>query len=79
MVDSSGESVYTYDGFGQLLHQQHTIVGGPTLHTLSVKYVFGEKGSTAKPILIRYPRGNSLLYAHDAAGRLNSPAFPPCA
>ncbi|MEB0084650.1 hypothetical protein QN379_21815, partial [Glaciimonas sp. Gout2] len=78
MVDSSGESVYTYDGFGQLLHQQHTIVGGPTIHTLSVKYVFGENGSsTAKPILMRYPSGNSLLYAHDAAGRLNSIRLQP--
>ncbi len=73
MTDESGNSSFTYDGYGRL--QTHTqIVGtGASIKRFNLSYVYGTSGSeTGHVTALKYPSGSRIGFIYGADGKANS-------
>jgi RHS repeat-associated protein len=79
MTDESGETIFTYNAFGQILSKAQSTVGGNgATATLTMTYTYGSQGtSTGKVESITYPSGNRINYGYDTAGRIHSLILNP--
>jgi RHS repeat-associated protein len=76
--DESGNTSYTYDGFGRVLTKTQVVVSGQTQRSLAVTYAYGTSGpSTGKVLSMTYPSGVRLNVTYDAAGRVAGFAINP--
>ena len=74
ITDESGQTLFTYNGFGELTSAASTI--GSRTYTTS--YTFGTAGETVgKMTSMRYPSGSTLNYLYRATGELSRIVFNP--
>ncbi|MFN7275913.1 MAG: RHS repeat-associated core domain-containing protein, partial [bacterium] len=78
ITDESGSTVYTYNGFGQVLTKTQTLGSGTAARTRVTTYAYGTSGtSLGKLTSITYPSANRINLAYDAAGRISSITLNP--
>lgn len=73
MHDNSGETAYSYDGFGRLLTKSQSIVIGGVTRQFDLRFTHGASdSSTGHVTSITYPSGNRIQFTHDEGGRVSS-------
>lgn len=70
MSDESGQTSYTYDGFGRVIDKRQSVVAvGATSASYTVSYAWSAGGKLAS---VTYPSGNRVNYTYNSAGRINA-------
>lgn len=70
MHDDSGQTSYTYDGFGRLLTKKQTVGIGAAAKTFASAYTYGVAGAgTGHVTSMTYPSGNRVDIAYGSDGR----------
>jgi RHS repeat-associated protein len=70
MIDESGKSSFSYDGYGRLQTQIQTIGSGTTAKQFALAYKYGTSGSgTGHVTSMTYPSGNSIDIAYGTGGQ----------
>ena len=70
MSDESGNSSFTYDGYGRLQGQLQTISAGTVAKQFAVGYKYGTVGSSTGHVKsITYPSGNRIEIAYGDGGK----------
>ncbi|MDB5917784.1 MAG: hypothetical protein JWR40_2018 [Massilia sp.] len=70
MNDESGQSSYSYDGFGRLLAKRQTVGTGATAKTFALAHTYGSTGSSVGHVTsMTYPSGNRIDIAYGSDGR----------
>ncbi len=78
ITDESGNTAYTYNGFGQVLTKTQTIGSGSALRTRVTTYAYGTTGtSLGRLTSITYPSASRINFTYDAAGRIASITLNP--
>jgi RHS repeat-associated protein len=78
ITDESGNTSYTYDGFGRVLTKTQVIGSGTGARTRTVSYAYGTTGtSTGKLTSITYPSGNRINYGYNANGQVETITLNP--
>jgi RHS repeat-associated protein len=73
MRDDSGQTVYSYDGFGRLLAKNQSVVIGASTKNFALAYGYGSAGTaTGHVTTMTYPSGNRVDVAYDSEGRVAS-------
>jgi RHS repeat-associated protein len=73
-TDESGNTAYTYDGFGRLLTKIQTV----NTRSVAIKYIYGTSGSaTGKLLSMTYPSGVRLNVTYDLSGHVAALAINP--
>jgi RHS repeat-associated protein len=71
MSDASGQTSYTYDGFGRLLTKAQSVGAGASAKIFAVTYTYGNTGSSVGHVTsMTYPSGNRIEYAYGTDGRV---------
>jgi RHS repeat-associated protein len=69
ITDESGNTTYTYDGFGRVLVKTQTVGTGTAAKVRTVTYTYGTGGTAmGKLSSITYPSGNRVNYSYNANG-----------
>jgi RHS repeat-associated protein len=80
MTDESGNTTYTYDGFGRVTGKTQTVVAGPYVRASTISYVYGKTGvATGKLTAVIYPSGNRINYQYGSSGKVESIVLNPAA
>jgi RHS repeat-associated protein len=73
MRDDSGQTVYTYDGFGRLLAKNQSVMIGASAKNFTLAYTYGSAGTgTGHVATMTYPSGNRIDLTYDSEGRVAS-------
>jgi RHS repeat-associated protein len=71
--DDSGQTAYTYDGFGRLLAKNQSVVIGASTKNFMLSYTYGSAGTgTGHVTTMTYPSGNRVDVSYDSDGRAAS-------
>jgi RHS repeat-associated protein len=72
MSDASGQTSYTYNGFGRLLKKAQSVTAGAATKTFAIAYTYGSTGTSVGQVTsMTYPSGNRIEYAYGPDGRVN--------
>ena len=84
IIDESGSTAYTYDGFGRLSTKTQTVGTGDTAKVQSMALTYGVPGNPNTPdpsagqtTSITYPSGGRLNLSYDTLGRLSGLSWSP--
>jgi RHS repeat-associated protein len=78
MRDDSGQTSYTYDGFGRLLAKNQTVGIGAAVKTFALAYAYGSAGTAVGHVTsMTYPSGNRVDIAYGSDGRAISLTVTP--
>jgi RHS repeat-associated protein len=73
MNDASGQTSYSYDGFGGLLTKVQSVGAGASAKKFTTSYTYGTTGSSIGHVTsMTYPSGNRIEYAYGTDGRVKS-------
>nr|WP_267873884.1 RHS repeat-associated core domain-containing protein [Massilia eurypsychrophila] len=73
VTDASGQTSYTYDGFGRLLSKAQSVGAGASAKIFATAYTYGTTGSSVGNVTsMTYPSGNRIDYTYGADGRVQS-------
>jgi RHS repeat-associated protein len=69
MTDESGQTSYSYDGFGRLLAKRQTVGSGAAVKTYGTAYTYSSAGQVTS---MTYPSGNRIDIGYGSDGRAYS-------
>jgi RHS repeat-associated protein len=73
VTDASGQTSFTYDGFGRLLSKAQSVGVGASAKRFTTTYTYGGTGSSVGHVTsMTYPSGNRIDYTYGADGRVQS-------
>ncbi|MES2757632.1 MAG: RHS repeat-associated core domain-containing protein [Pseudomonadota bacterium] len=73
MSDASGQTTYTYDGFGRLLTKSQSVGAGASAKIFATAYTYGNIGSSVGHVTsMTYPSGSRIDYVYSTDGRVKS-------